>query len=50
MTRASENTDYYAILGVAKNASLPVIKQAYRRLARRHHPDLNPDDAAAENF
>jgi DnaJ-class molecular chaperone len=40
--------DYYATLGVAKNASAKEIKQAFRRLARKHHPDVNPGDKAAE--
>ncbi len=40
--------DYYATLGVAKTASEKEIKQAYRRLARKHHPDVNPGDRAAE--
>src|SRR3954451_11424397 len=42
------NKDYYATLGAAKTASEKEIRQAYRRLARKHHPDLNPGDAAAE--
>ena len=43
--------DYYAVLGVRKQADAQAIKQAYRRLARKHHPDLNPGDhQAAERF
>ena len=40
--------DYYKILGVDKKASEKDIKKAFRRLARKHHPDVNPDDARAE--
>ncbi len=40
--------DYYATLGVAKTATAKEIKQAFRRLARKHHPDVNPGDRGAE--
>ena len=40
--------DYYATLGVPKTASEKEIKQAFRRLARKLHPDVNPGDKAAE--
>lgn len=43
-----EFRDYYATLGVDKTADAKTIKQAYRRLARKHHPDVNPADAVAE--
>ena len=40
--------DFYKILGVKKDATADEIKKAYRTLARKHHPDKNPDNAAAE--
>ncbi len=41
--------DYYQTLGVERGASEDEIRKAYRRLARKHHPDLNPGDKAAED-
>jgi curved DNA-binding protein len=42
--------DYYKILGVSKTASEDDIKKAFRKLARKHHPDLNPDDKEANEL
>ncbi len=40
--------DYYQVLGVEKNASQADIQKAYRNLARKYHPDLNPNDKTAK--
>jgi curved DNA-binding protein len=39
--------DYYKILGVDKNATQEDVKKAYKQLARKYHPDLNPNDPDA---
>ena len=44
-----EFQDYYAILGVPKTANEKQIRSAYRKLARKHHPDVNPEDKEAED-
>jgi len=42
------NKDYYGVLGVKKSASVDDIRKAFRKLARKYHPDVNPGDKAAE--
>lgn len=43
------NEDYYGLLNVKRNASLDEIRKAYRKLARKYHPDVNPGDKQAED-
>ena len=45
---AEQKRDYYEVLGVDKNADDASIKKAYRQLAKKYHPDMNPGDAEAE--
>ena len=42
--------DYYALLGVARDAKADEIKRAYRRLARKYHPDVSKEKDAEERF
>jgi len=45
---SEQKRDLYGLLGVARDADAGKIRKSYRKLARRHHPDVNPGDAAAE--
>src|ERR1700734_13997 len=44
----TQHKDYYALLGVKKTASADDIRKAFRKLARKYHPDVNPGDKKAE--
>ena len=44
----AEKRDYYEVLGLQKGASEDEIKKAFRQLAKKYHPDLNPGDKEAE--
>src|SRR3984957_12801805 len=48
MATQTKDKDYYGVLGVKKSASTDDVRKAFRKLARKYHPDVNPGDKAAE--
>src|SRR5262250_3002871 len=48
MATTTQQKDYYGILGVKKSATPDEIRKAFRKLARKYHPDVNPGDKTAE--
>ena len=45
---AEAKRDYYEVLGVSKDVDEATLKKAYRKVAKKYHPDMNPGDAEAE--